>query len=45
MKQKSGPLKREIRLTNLATLTKMRRKKTQINKIRFEKVRITTNTK
>jgi hypothetical protein len=47
MKQKAGSLKKKINKTDktLANLTKMRKEKTQINKIRNENGEITTNTK
>jgi glutamyl-tRNA reductase len=45
MKQKAGSLKKQIREDrSLANLTKMRREKTQISKIRNVKGKITTNT-
>jgi hypothetical protein len=45
MKQKVGSLKKIMIDKSLANLTKMRRHKTQISKIRNKKVEITTNTK
>jgi hypothetical protein len=46
MKQKAGSLKKLNKIDRpLANLTKMRRKKTQISKIRSAKGAITTNTK
>jgi hypothetical protein len=44
MKQKVCSLKMLTRLTNLANVTKWRREKTEINKIKDEKGDITTNT-
>jgi hypothetical protein len=41
MKQKAGHLKGKIKFTNLANLIKMRREKTQINKIGNVKREIT----
>jgi hypothetical protein len=46
MKQKTGTLKKKKKINKLlANLTKMRRKKTQISKIRNKKGEITTKTK
>jgi hypothetical protein len=45
MKQKAGSLKKVIKIDKpLANLTKIRREKTQISKIRKANVAITTNT-
>jgi hypothetical protein len=46
MKQKAGSLKKINKIDKpLGNLTKMRREKTQISKIRNKKRKITTNTK